>query len=170
MIGNIVGDSMSLCLGYADRLLADIPPDQFAKFAVSGGTTIESNHPAFCLGHLVLYAPKIVTQLGGTPSAIPENFESLFSKDAKCVDDPDGTIYPAMDIVVDSFRSAYAAALTAARNASDEQYAQPNPAGGRMTELFPTLGSMHAFYCSGHMMMHLGQVSAWRRAAGLGAA
>ena len=46
----------------------------------------------------------------------------------------------------------------------------PNPSGGRMTELFPTLGSMHAFYTGGHIMMHLGQISAWRRMQGLGAA
>ena len=41
---------------------------------------------------------------------------------------------------------------------------------GRMTELFPTLGSMQAFYVGGHIMMHLGQISAWRRMQGLGAA
>jgi hypothetical protein len=39
-----------------------------------------------------------------------------------------------------------------------------------MTERFPTLGSVHAFYCGGHIMMHLGQMSAWRRMMGLGSA
>jgi hypothetical protein len=42
--------------------------------------------------------------------------------------------------------------------------------GGRMTELFPTLGSLYNFYVGGHMMMHLGQISTWRRMMGLGAA
>jgi len=45
-----------------------------------------------------------------------------------------------------------------------------NPLGGRMTDLFPTLGSLQSFYCGGHIMMHLGQVSAWRRMMDLGAA
>jgi hypothetical protein len=39
-----------------------------------------------------------------------------------------------------------------------------------MTELFPTIGSMQAFYVGGHMTFHLGQVSAWRRMQGLGPA
>jgi hypothetical protein len=39
-----------------------------------------------------------------------------------------------------------------------------------MRELFPTIGSVQAFYCGGHMMMHLGQMSAWRRMEGLGTA
>ena len=34
-------------------------------------------------------------------------------------------------------------------------------------ELFPTLGSIHGFYAGGHMMMHLGQMSAWRRIEGM---
>jgi hypothetical protein len=29
---------------------------------------------------------------------------------------------------------------------------------------------VQTFYCGGHMMMHLGQLSAWRRMLGLGAA
>jgi hypothetical protein len=39
-----------------------------------------------------------------------------------------------------------------------------------MKQLFPTLGSVQTFYCGGHMMMHLGQMSAWRRMEGLGSA
>ena len=45
--------------------------------------------------------------------------------------------------------------------------AAPNPAEGRMRELFPTLGSVHCFYAGGHMMSHLGQFSAWRRMEGM---
>jgi hypothetical protein len=29
---------------------------------------------------------------------------------------------------------------------------------------------VQTFYCGGHMMMHLGQMSAWRRMEGLGSA
>ena len=32
------------------------------------------------------------------------------------------------------------------------------------------MSQVQAFYCGGHMMMHLGQMSAWRRMEGLGAA
>lgn len=35
---------------------------------------------------------------------------------------------------------------------------------------FPTVGAMVAFIMTGHEMDHLGQIAAWRRAAGLGPA
>ena len=35
---------------------------------------------------------------------------------------------------------------------------------------FPTVGSMVVFIMTSHEMDHLGQVAAWRRAAGLGSA
>jgi hypothetical protein len=58
----------------------------------------------------------------------------------------------------------------ALRSTPEDVFQQSNPAEGRMKELFPTIGSVQAFYCGGHMMMHLGQASAWRRMEGLGAA
>jgi hypothetical protein len=36
--------------------------------------------------------------------------------------------------------------------------------------MFPTVGGAVNFLCGGHNMMHLGQISTWRRAAGLGSA
>ena len=169
-IGNIIGDSLSLSLGYAERLLKDVPADQFARLANVGGTAVNSNHPAFVYGHLSLYAPRILEQLGQDVPQIPDGFNDVFSKDAQCADDPDSSIYPAMDSVTTFFFDGYKAALDALRNAEDETFHQPNPAGGRMTELFPTIGSMQNFYVGGHMMIHMGQMSAWRRMAGLGPA
>ncbi len=171
-LGNIIGDSLQLCMGYAQQLLAGVPAEKFGRFARVGGHVIESNHPAFLLGHLSLYASRIVEQLGQDATAITpsEQYQQLFSKDACCQDDVNGTIYPPMEEIVSTFMSGYEKALEVLRAAPDEAFAQPNPAGGRMTEWFPTIGSMHAFYCGGHMMMHLGQMSAWRRMVGLGPA
>ena len=83
------------------------------------------------------------------------------------MDDPEGTIYASRDEIIQVFQQGYAHVAQALREASGEILQQPNPAGGRMTELFPTIGSMHGFYVGGHMMMHLGQVSAWRRMQGM---
>lgn len=166
-IGNSIADSLQLSLNYADRLLKELPAGHFARFANVGGTTVESNHPAFILGHLALYGPRIAKQLGGSPTLPPASFENVFSKDATCVDDPEGTIYPPMAEVVKAFRTGCEEAIAALRSATDDTMQQPNPAEGRMAELFPTLGSIHGFYAGGHMMMHLGQMSAWRRMAGL---
>lgn len=150
--------------------MAGVTPQNFARFAAPSGHVIESNHPAFIFGHLSLYAPRVVEQLGQDAAAItpPEAFNEVFSKDAKCVDDVDGTIYPDMSLVTDSFFNGYQAALDALQNASDETLQQSNPTG--MAERFPTIGSMHGFYVGGHMMIHLGQLSAWRRMQNLGPA
>ena len=43
----MIAASAKLGLGYAERLLKDIPADRFARFAQVQETIIESNHPAF---------------------------------------------------------------------------------------------------------------------------
>jgi hypothetical protein len=86
------------------------------------------------------------------------------------VDDIDGTFYPPLDQVVAFFLEGHRMTTGALRSAAEATFEQANPAEGRMKELFPTIGSVQAFYCGGHMMMHLGQLSAWRRMEGLGAA
>lgn len=168
-LGMTIADSLNLSLNYAQRLLKDVSANQFARFAAPGGVVVPSNHAAFVYGHLSLYAPRIVSQLGGDSAHLtpPDGFEQAFSRDAQCVDDVDGAIYPAMSAITEYFFRGYEVAKTALLAASDDQLQQANPMEGRMRELFPTMGSMHAFYVGGHMMMHLGQVSAWRRMLGL---
>jgi hypothetical protein len=169
-LGNIVADSLQLSVGYAERLLKGVPADRFARFARVGNAIVESNHPAFIYGHLSLYAPKILHQIGAPAPGVPDHFELRFSKDAKCVDDTDLDLYPAMDEIVSFFLEGHRMVAGALRSTPDEAFQRANPAEGRMKELFPTIGSVQTFYCGGHMMMHLGQMSAWRRMEGLGAA
>lgn len=167
--GLCIADSLKLSLIYAERLLKDVSADQFARLANVGGTVVESNHPAFVYGHLALYGPRVTEQLGGNAITVPESFEPVFSMTATCVDDPDGTIYPSMDEITTVFFNGYKQALEALESATDDQLAPPNPSE-KMAAKFPTLGSMHTFYVGGHMMIHFGQVSAWRRMMGLGPA
>ncbi len=169
-LGETIGDSLKLSLGYSERLLKDVTATQFARLASPGGQVVESNHAAFIYGHLSLYAARILADLGADAPAIPDGFADVFSKDAHCVDDPENTIYPGMDAVTAFFFESYKAALAAIQATSDETFQQPNPLGGGMTERFPTLGSMHNFYIGGHVMLHIGQMSAWRRMQGLGSA
>jgi hypothetical protein len=169
-LGNIIADSLSVSLGYGERLLAGLSADRFARFASPGGVVVASNHPAFIYGHLSLYAPKVLLQIGHPAPPVPEHFEVMFSKDAVCRDDADGDLYPAMDEVLAFYREGYRMVTGALRSTPNATFEQPNPAAGRMRELFPTIGSVQTFYCGGHMMMHLGQASAWRRMEGLAAA
>ena len=171
-IGMMIADSLEHGLRNAERLLHQVDGAQFARLARPGGETVRSNHGAFVLGHLSIYGPRIVEHLGGDGATLapPEGFVQVFSKDAKCVDDPDGTVYPPMDSVTAHFFHVYRTALEQLRATDDALMLLPNPSGGRLTELFPTVGSMLAFYSGGHVMLHLGQMSAWRRMLGLGEA
>lgn len=169
-LGNVIADSLQLSLGYAERLLTNVPAARAGRLAAPGGMVVQSNHPSFIYGHLSLYAPKILRQLAHPAPPVPEGFELAFSKEAGCVDDIDGDLYPPLDQIVGFFLEGYRMTTGALRSTPDATFDQPNPAEGRMRELFPTIGSVQAFYCGGHMMMHLGQMSAWRRMEGLGAA
>ena len=170
-IGPMIAASAKLGLGYAERLLKGIPAEKYASFARVQDTIIESNHPAFIYGHLGLYASRIIAELGCDASAYTPSadYMKIFSKDAVCVDDPDNSIYPAMDEVNTHLFTNYEAAITALEQAEDEVFQQQNP-NEAMREKFATIGAMHGFYVGGHFMMHMGQMSAWRRMAGLGPA
>lgn len=170
-IGPMIAASARLGLGYAERLLKDVKPEQFARFARIGDRVIESNHPAFIYGHLSLYACRVIDGVGGdaSPYQPSAKFIKAFSKDAVCVDDPDGTIYPAMDEVTSALLDSYRAAADALEAADDDLFGVENP-NAAMREKFPTAGAMHTFYVGGHFMLHMGQMSAWRRAVGMGPA
>ncbi|MGI9473080.1 MAG: DinB family protein [Rubripirellula sp.] len=170
-IGPMIAASAQLGLGYAERLLSDVKADQFARFARIDETVIESNHPAFIYGHLSLYSSRVVEQLGADAADVQptEAFIAVFSKDAKCVDDPDGSIYPSMDEITERLFAGYRAAIAALNDADDALFVEQNP-NEAMRAKFPTIGAMHGFYVGGHFMLHMGQMSAWRRAVGLGAA
>lgn len=168
-IGRLIASGGSLTIPYAERLIAGVTTEQFARLARPGGIVMQSNHPAWVFGHLALYPAKVLERLGRPigDTQPPPGFDELFKNGAACQDDPAGTIYPNMDAVTKFFFSAQRIALSAIEEADDAKLLGQNPAEGRMRELFPTLGSMLIFYVDGHAQNHFGQISAWRRAMGL---
>ena len=116
-LGNSIADSLELGVDYAEKLLKDVTADKFARLAAPGGLPIQSNHGAFIYGHLSLYAPQVTMHLGdGAPEiVIPDGFEKLFSKDATCVDDPAGDIYPSQEQVAQCFIDGYRQTCAALR-------------------------------------------------------
>lgn len=171
-IGQMLAASGNLGIINAEKLVHGIAAGSFARFARPGGVEVRSNHPAFILGHLSIY-PQRVLQLLELPvsdAAPPASFEALFKNGLECVDDASGSHYPPMSEITSVFFRVHRTALAALGAAADERLTQPNPAEGRMRELFPTIGAALGFYVGGHVMLHLGQLSAWRRAMGMPAA
>ena len=149
-------------IGFAEKLVNDIPAQQFAHMPHP-----TMNHPAFCIGHLSLY-PNRVFNIIGQPKLIKEKpgYPELFQAGVACVEQ-DGR-YPHKDEIVSYFMERYNAVATALASVPDEVLQRENPMEGRMREIFPLVGIAVNFLTNNHLMMHLGQVSAWRRAVGLG--
>jgi hypothetical protein len=162
----------NFALGYAELMLKDVQPKTFARLARVGNgadaKVVQSNHPAWVLGHLSIYQQRVM-QLINKPAgatALPPRFEELFKNGSPCLDDPDGKIYPSMDEITGFYFKACKEAHLALSHTTDEVLMLPNP-NEQSRARFATVGIACSFLTCGHHMVHLGQVSAWRRMMGL---
>lgn len=153
----------------AERLVSGVSPQIFARKPSIGGTVVNANHAAFNFGHLALYPSRWLAAVGmdGTSVAAPAGFDDLFAAGKECRDDAEGTIYPPMQEVMNAFYTSHRGALELLRGVDDAKFSLPNPREQSRDRL-PTVGAAMIFYTSAHIMMHLGQVSTWRRCFGLG--
>ncbi len=152
-----------MTLGYAAKLIDSIPADQFAVMPKS-----DINSPAFCIGHLALYAPWVCELVGHPqPCPLPETYEQLFKNGAPCVSTPGH--YPSKDELIKHFTAGWTKVALLLPTVDDAQFAKANPVA-HMAARAPTIGALVAFMSLTHNAMHLGQISTWRRVMGLGSA
>lgn len=160
-MASIVG-CLERTLGYGEMAVKDIPAEHFTRMPFP-----KLSHPAFNIGHLSIYPDRIFGLLGRPELASPKDgWEDLFKAGAVCEDD--AKKYPAKDEIVAYYVDRYRALADMLRDEPDETLERENPAEGRMKEMFPTMGLVINFLANNHHMMHLGQISAWRRTVGLG--
>jgi hypothetical protein len=152
----------------ADALLNGIAESDFGHKPRYEGGILDMNHPAFIFGHLSIY-PGIVLDLFGaefqeTVAMVkpPDSFLTLFSKGALCIDDPEMKIYPQPKLIIDSFQRGYDTLARVVADVPQAILAEKTP--GERVARFPTKGSFLAHLMTGHLGIHLGQLSAWRRA------
>ncbi len=158
-------------LGLFDRLVADIPEDRFTRMAKSSEGPVLANHPAFIAGHLALYPQRVfgMLSLDPSPAAVPESWVGLMEKDQPCQDDPQGTIYPSRDTLIDAYRRTYGSLIEALGSADPAVFDQP-VSDESYRKMADTNGEVICFMLTSHNMFHLGQLSTWRRIEGLGSA
>ncbi len=148
-----------LQLKTAKRLVDDIPEDQMCL--QPHGLV---NHPTWSLGHLIMSAHGVGQMIGIEPAA-PEGWADLFKTGGTPSGDPAGQPSKAELIAeLEKVHEAWKAALPGV-DAAVLDAEHPNE---KTRAYFPTVGAMVAYIMSSHEMDHLGQVAAWRRAAGLG--
>lgn len=158
--------------GYAEKLMVGIDPGLAARkprFESGGGVKmVDTNHPTFVYGHLSIYPAQLLAMIDGDVSSakVPQGWDELFKAGLECRDDAAGTIYPAWGDVTTQYVRAYTAIINAVEKLGDARLLMQNPNPARR-EAFPTVGSLLLFLLNNHVMMHMGQVSAWRRCHGL---
>lgn len=171
-MGKAIASNARMVVRLGGLLAEGIDPEQFARCPVIDGQAVKTNHPAFVYGHLAMYPARAMEMIGLDHAAMqpPAGWAELFAAGVECRNDPERTIYPAKHLLVTSLMDWTERVAKALDSVDDSVLAGPNTAGGRLAEMFPNLGGAVNFYVNAHAMMHLGQVSTWRRCMGLGSA
>lgn len=146
-------------LGYAKRLVADIPDETMAHQPAPG-----MNHAAWVLGHLACTADMLGAMIGVKPVCPPE-WTALFDWNSSPSGDADR--YPSKSVLLKALEDAHAGVAAALPGVPDSRWPEPTPLEA-VRGFLPTLGDCFVFVMAAHENMHLGQVSAWRRVQGLG--
>lgn len=165
-----ISNNARIIAGYAEAMVKGIPAERFARFGAGPAGPVVSNHPAWVFGHLSLYPGRAAGMLGvDADLAVPDGWEALFGPQSQCADDADGSRYPRKDELVDRMLGNQRRIAEVLLTLDDELLSQPTPVE-RYRERFPTIMCAANFLLTAHAMVHLGQLSAWRRLEGLGSA
>jgi hypothetical protein len=144
---------------YALRLLEDVADEQMVL--QPGGNM---NHPAWIMGHMSIYHPALVAMIQGTGFDDPKD-DPLFGY---TVSQPhaDLAVYGTKQSIVQRYAEGHEQVAQALLNAAPEQLSQP-PSLPRWQETFATVSFMLPDLMIHHESNHIGQISTWRRAAGM---
>jgi hypothetical protein len=145
-------------LGYAGSMLAEIADERLAEQPLPG-----VNHPAWILGHLAYSGDGAVGVLGGEKTMSKE-WILRFAGGSKL--SAVRTDYPTKRELSRVLEERFDTARQLAAAANPERIALPNP-NPRLKDGLPTVRDAVAFLLTGHLALHLGQLSAWRRMIGL---
>jgi hypothetical protein len=145
-------------MGYCRMLVGDIADERMAEQPLPG-----VNHPAWVIGHLALSSDGALAALGGE-KVLPAEWKALFGGGSS----PSSSRgqYPSKDALLQAIEQGYERVRQRAAAATAEELARPNP-NARVKERLPTVKDLVAFLLTGHIGVHLGQLSAWRRMIGL---
>ena len=145
-------------LDYANRLVADVPPEAMAAQPAPG-----MNHAAWVIGHLTFVCDLLGGVVGLAP-AMPEAWLPIFNNESK--PSADAAIYPDKATLVSALARGHARVAEAVATAGPEAMGRPLP-DENFRKFLPTIGDAVVYLCTSHESVHLGQLSAWRRAQGL---
>lgn len=150
-------------LVFSKKLVEDLSEKQMTQCPAKG----LENHPAFTLGHLITGTAMTLEDLGGEMD-IPHGWETLFLR--KGPGDPrlpvkDPSLYPGKNELIKELEKQHERLKSHFLSIEDSKLNEK--ISWRFASYMPTLWDLVIFMCINHEAMHLGQLSAWRRAMGL---
>ena len=146
-------------LRYALALLEDVTDEQFVTRP--GGNM---NHPAWILGHVSQYHHVTPLLLKGKTFDEPAD-DPLFGYNGQGPID-DIKPYGSKQVMVDRFAAGHESVAQAVLSAMPEDFTRA-PSLPRWAAMYPTVEFLLPDLLLFHEGMHIGQISTWRRAAGL---
>jgi hypothetical protein len=150
-------NSYSMTLGYLRRLVADVPDELFTKSA--GGAV---NHPAWVIGHLIHSAQGIGGEIGSSPW-LPPSWAEKFGTGSV----PMNEGYPTKRALLDALADAERRLTERILELGESGMLQPLP-DEKYRPIFPTVGHAVLHILTAHAAIHVGQITVWRQAVGLG--
>ena len=151
-----IGKNTNATIGYAKQIMSDVDDASMCQ------QPLGLNHPAWLLTHLATAADYAAALLGGK-GVCPAAWNEI--ADTKKPLTQNRADYPAKDELISTFEAAFKNAADLYETSSAEALNMPQKLGFFETEL-PTVGDMATFLIISHTNLHLGQLSAWRRAVG----
>jgi hypothetical protein len=143
-------------VSYAKMILADIEDSRMAERPVG------LNPPAWLLMHLAVTADYVADLLGGK-GVCPTDWNERASPKNPISDRRSD--YPNRDELIRQYEAAHQNGCNLLSKATTEQLSARQKMGFFEQEL-PTVGEMAGFLLVAHHAIHLGQLSAWRKATG----
>ena len=153
--------SFAFNLHYAGRLLGDIPAESMCEQPLPG-----MNHPTWIIGHLADTCDLMADWME-VEGVCPPGWHDLF--DNRSAPQADPSVYPEPGRIYEVLELGHSRMSKALRAAPDEILHKPLPRES-MRSRFPTVLDGVVFEMTDHEAIHLGQLSAWRRAMGMGRA
>ena len=124
------------------------------------------NHPAWLLGHLAATSNQLAKMLG-LDSTFPAAWVEIFKSGG--VPSGDAADFPSKEELLAELASQHERVAEAFATSDPALFDRAHPNEG-VRQRFPTIGDYAVFLISSHEGSHLGQITAWRRAMGLGSA
>ncbi len=143
---------------YAKQILSDVDDSSMCQ------QPLGLNHPAWLLMHLSTAADYASNLLGGQ-GVCPSDWNE--KADTKKPLTQNRSDYPSKAELLKTFEDAFRHAANLYQAATEADLSKPQKLGF-FEEALPTVGDMATFLLVAHTNLHLGQLSAWRRATGKG--